>query len=66
MANYDRDIKTLEDSYKGREYIIHLTSYKIQGYQIDSEIFEKNIPSSELRTREKELQIKHNTLNRPQ
>ena len=55
MSTYGRDIKTLEDSYKGREYLIHLTSFKIQGYRIESEIFEKNVPNNELRPREHAL-----------
>ncbi len=36
MQKYEQEINTLEESYKGREYIIHLTHYKLAGYEIES------------------------------
>ena len=39
-------MNTLEDSYKGREYLIHLTHYKLAGYEIESFKILEDVPNN--------------------
>ena len=52
FQQYERDIKALVDSYKGREILVTLAFFQINGYRIVGELLEKDVPQSELRPME--------------
>ncbi len=46
VMEYLTGINTLEESYKGREYLIHLAHYKLAGYRIESFVLLEDVPYS--------------------
>lgn len=45
---YERDLNTLREEIKGREYLLHMLHYELCGYRIEKKILEADIPESQL------------------